>query len=178
MEDGAILGENLANLFVEDCLIVELKAFKSLANEHMAQLPGYLQACGTNTASRSISGHPNSIFASMLSPNLNLRLLRLFAAMFVHGRHGPPVGGTGRQRQIKLASGLFNGDTCRTTSFGAFGSFLSKTFTRNTPACFRSGGRASAGLSAIQDAFEPRGESLQGSAYLKNDTSGAEFPLS
>jgi len=45
-EDGAVLGEYLADLFVEDCLIVELKACKTLANEHIAQLLGYLRACG------------------------------------------------------------------------------------------------------------------------------------
>ena len=44
-EDGAVLGEYLADLFVEDCLIVELKACKTLANEHIAQLLGYLRAC-------------------------------------------------------------------------------------------------------------------------------------
>lgn len=44
-EDGAVLGEYFADLFVEDCLIVELKACKALAPEHTAQLLGYLRAC-------------------------------------------------------------------------------------------------------------------------------------
>ena len=44
-EDGAVLGEYFADLFMEDCLIVELKACKSLAPEHIAQLLGYLRAC-------------------------------------------------------------------------------------------------------------------------------------
>ncbi len=44
-EDGAVLGEYFADLFVEDCLIVELKACKGLAPEHIAQLLGYLRAC-------------------------------------------------------------------------------------------------------------------------------------
>ena len=44
-EDGTILGEYFADLFVEDCLIVELKACKALAPEHTAQLLGYLRAC-------------------------------------------------------------------------------------------------------------------------------------
>ena len=30
-------------LFVADCLIIELKACKALANEHVAQLLGYLR---------------------------------------------------------------------------------------------------------------------------------------
>jgi len=44
-EDGTVLGEYFADLFVEDCLIVELKACKALASEHTAQLLGYLRAC-------------------------------------------------------------------------------------------------------------------------------------
>ena len=44
-EDGTVLGEYFADLFVEDCLIVELKACKALAQEHIAQLLGYLRAC-------------------------------------------------------------------------------------------------------------------------------------
>jgi len=44
-EDGTILGDYVADLLVEDVLIVELKACKALANEHIAQLLGYLRAC-------------------------------------------------------------------------------------------------------------------------------------
>ncbi len=44
-EDGAVLGEYSADLFVEKMLIVELKACKTLADEHTAQLLGYLRAC-------------------------------------------------------------------------------------------------------------------------------------
>jgi len=44
-EDGTVLGEYFADLFVEDCLIIELKACKALAQEHIAQLLGYLRAC-------------------------------------------------------------------------------------------------------------------------------------
>ncbi|NQV18065.1 MAG: GxxExxY protein [Armatimonadetes bacterium] len=43
-EDETLLGEFLADLFVENCLIVELKACKTLINEHTAQLLGYLKA--------------------------------------------------------------------------------------------------------------------------------------
>jgi GxxExxY protein len=43
-EDGTLLGEYSADLFVENCLIVELKACKILADEHTAQLLGYLRA--------------------------------------------------------------------------------------------------------------------------------------
>ena len=44
-EDGTVLGEYFFDLFVESKLIVELKACKSLAPEHTAQLLGYLRAC-------------------------------------------------------------------------------------------------------------------------------------
>jgi GxxExxY protein len=44
-EDGTILGEYFADLFVEKCLIVELKAVKRLAEEHTAQILGYMRAC-------------------------------------------------------------------------------------------------------------------------------------
>jgi GxxExxY protein len=44
-EDGTVLGDYIADLFIEDCLIVELKACKTLADEHIAQLLGYLRAC-------------------------------------------------------------------------------------------------------------------------------------
>jgi len=43
-EDGTVLGDYYADLFVEDCLIVELKAAKTLADEHIAQVLGYLRA--------------------------------------------------------------------------------------------------------------------------------------
>ena len=43
-EDGTVLGEYFADLFVESKLIVELKACKALAPEHTAQLLGYLCA--------------------------------------------------------------------------------------------------------------------------------------
>jgi GxxExxY protein len=42
-EDGAQLGSYFADLFVEDCLIIELKAAKTLATEHVAQRLGYLK---------------------------------------------------------------------------------------------------------------------------------------
>lgn len=43
-EDGTVIGEYIADLFVENCMIVELKACKTLADEHIAQLLGYLRA--------------------------------------------------------------------------------------------------------------------------------------
>lgn len=44
-EDGAVLGDFVADLIVEDVLLVELKASRALADEHTAQLLGYLRSC-------------------------------------------------------------------------------------------------------------------------------------
>lgn len=44
-EDGTVLGDYLSDLFINGCLVVELKACKSLNDEHVAQLLGYLRAC-------------------------------------------------------------------------------------------------------------------------------------
>jgi GxxExxY protein len=43
-EDGTLIGDYLADLLVEGALIVELKAVKTLAPEHEAQILGYLKS--------------------------------------------------------------------------------------------------------------------------------------
>ena len=43
-EDGTSVGEFKADLFVEDFLVVELKARKEINNDHIAQILGYLRA--------------------------------------------------------------------------------------------------------------------------------------
>ena len=43
-EDGTVLGEFRADLFVAKSLLVEIKALKTLDNEHIAQILGYLRA--------------------------------------------------------------------------------------------------------------------------------------
>jgi len=43
-EDGTVLGDYFADLFVEDVLVVELKACKAIIPEHVAQILGYLRA--------------------------------------------------------------------------------------------------------------------------------------
>jgi len=43
-EDGTLLGEYFADLLVEGALIIEMKAAKSLAVEHEAQMLGYLRS--------------------------------------------------------------------------------------------------------------------------------------
>jgi GxxExxY protein len=48
-EDGILLGEFFADLFVENQLIVELKAARIIADEHVAQLLGYLKSSRIET---------------------------------------------------------------------------------------------------------------------------------
>lgn len=43
-EDGTLIGDYLADLLVENQLIVELKTARALASEHEAQVLGYLQS--------------------------------------------------------------------------------------------------------------------------------------
>ena len=43
-EDGTLLGDFYADLIVEDSIIIELKACKACADEHVAQLLGYLRS--------------------------------------------------------------------------------------------------------------------------------------
>ncbi|MBI4662317.1 MAG: GxxExxY protein [Verrucomicrobia bacterium] len=43
-EDGTVIGEYHADLVVENRLLVELKAVRAMADEHVAQLLGYLKS--------------------------------------------------------------------------------------------------------------------------------------
>lgn len=44
-EDGTILGDFVADILVEQAIVLELKACKQLCDEHIAQILGYLRAC-------------------------------------------------------------------------------------------------------------------------------------
>lgn len=48
-EDGTLLGDFSADLFIENCLIVELKAVRAVTDEHVVQLLGYLRSSRTET---------------------------------------------------------------------------------------------------------------------------------
>lgn len=48
-EDGAVLGEFFADLFIDDRLVVELKAVRAIVDEHIAQLLGYLRSSRIET---------------------------------------------------------------------------------------------------------------------------------
>jgi len=43
-EDGAVIGEYFADLWINEVLIVELKAVRAIVPEHEAQILGYLKA--------------------------------------------------------------------------------------------------------------------------------------
>jgi GxxExxY protein len=43
-EDGMVIGEYFPDLFIDGQLVVELKAARSVADEHIAQLLGYLKS--------------------------------------------------------------------------------------------------------------------------------------
>lgn len=43
-EDGTVIGDYFADLLVDDRLVVEVKAAKHLAEEHTAQILGYLKS--------------------------------------------------------------------------------------------------------------------------------------
>ena len=45
-EDGTILGDYFADLFVDARLIIEIKACRAITDEHIAQILGYLRASG------------------------------------------------------------------------------------------------------------------------------------
>ena len=57
-EGGTILGEFFADLFVDDCLVVELKACRAVLEEHVAQLLGYLKSSRIRTGLLINFGQP------------------------------------------------------------------------------------------------------------------------
>ena len=57
-EDGTLLGEFFADLFIENRLIVELKAVRTIADEHVSQLLGYLKSGRIDTGLLITFGAP------------------------------------------------------------------------------------------------------------------------
>jgi GxxExxY protein len=71
-EDGTVLGEFFADLFVEGVLVVELKAVRTTADEHVAQLLGYLRSARLEHGLLMNFGAPKfSIRKYVLSEALN-----------------------------------------------------------------------------------------------------------
>lgn len=46
--EGTPVGDYIADLLVEDCVLVELKTVKQIADSHLAQCMNYLRATGLN----------------------------------------------------------------------------------------------------------------------------------
>lgn len=66
-EDRTVLGEYFADLFIESCLIIELKSCKALAPEHTAQVLGYMRA----------SNQRHAMLINFGSPKIELKKLVL-----------------------------------------------------------------------------------------------------
>ena len=66
-EDGTVLGDYFADLYVENCLIVEVKACRALATKHVAQVLGYLRA----------SKHRDALLINFGSPKFEIKKLIL-----------------------------------------------------------------------------------------------------
>lgn len=71
-EDGTILGDYYADLFVEGCLIVELKAARAIDNEHIAQLLGYLRSSRVETGLLINFGGPKLYIKKFLMTELDI----------------------------------------------------------------------------------------------------------
>jgi len=55
---GASVGDFFADILVEDCVLLELKAVNKLAPEHMAQVINYLKATGIDVGLLINFGNP------------------------------------------------------------------------------------------------------------------------
>ncbi len=91
-EDGTVIGEYFADVIVEGRLLIELKATKALADEHVAQVLGYLKSTGLDhgilinfgsykfQVRKFIRSTPSAPIASWLAPLFALSAF--FAAKF------------------------------------------------------------------------------------------------
>lgn len=65
-EDGSLLGDFFADLVINDKFIVELKAVRALAEEHTAQVLGYLRASNIEHAMLINFGSPRIEFRKFI----------------------------------------------------------------------------------------------------------------
>lgn len=71
-EDGTVLGEFYADLIVENRLLIELKAARQVAEEHIAQLLGYLRSSRIETGLLINFGSPRlHVKKYLMSANLS-----------------------------------------------------------------------------------------------------------
>lgn len=71
-EDATVLGDYFADLFVEGCLIVELKAVRAIDNEHIAQLLGYLRSSRVETGLLINLGAPKLYIKKFLMSDIDV----------------------------------------------------------------------------------------------------------
>jgi GxxExxY protein len=65
-EDGSLLGDFFADLVINDKFIIELKAVRALADEHTAQVLGYLRASNIEHAMLINFGSPRIEFRKFI----------------------------------------------------------------------------------------------------------------
>ena len=65
-EDGTVLGDYVADLLVEQGMIIEIKACESLASIHTAQILGYLRATGIRHGMLVNFGSPTIQFKKLI----------------------------------------------------------------------------------------------------------------
>lgn len=70
-EDGTVIGDYFADLFVENVLIVELKAARGIDNEHIAQILGYLRSSRIETGLLINFGAPRLYIKKFLMTELD-----------------------------------------------------------------------------------------------------------
>jgi GxxExxY protein len=71
-EDGTELGLYFPDVLVEKCLIVEIKACRTVADEHIAQLLGYLKSSRIETGLLINFGGPKLYIKKyLMTPTLN-----------------------------------------------------------------------------------------------------------
>ncbi len=84
-EDGSEIGEYFAGLLIEDELIIELKACKSIHDEHKAQLLNYLKGAGKEHGLLINFGSYKFFiqkFARTIKPNPTTKLATLLPPVF------------------------------------------------------------------------------------------------
>jgi GxxExxY protein len=94
-EDGTLIGDYNADLFVDNRLIIELKAAKPLADEHVAQVLGYLRA----------SHVEHGLLINFGAPKFEIRKY----AMSRPGEEGRPGGLRGGIISLFASFALFRG---------------------------------------------------------------------
>ncbi len=68
--DNVVIGEYYADLFVEDSIIVEIKAVKAISHIHEVQLVNYLKATGTEIGLLINFGEKIDIKRKIFTPEL------------------------------------------------------------------------------------------------------------